>query len=99
MEILHAGQVPPILCSSLAVVRQAFGFSVYMQFLNYYERYLLHNFMGLNKYVSYSFSAVSAKLIAMIFEAPLTLLKTRVEKLSQATLMDEIRVILNNPIK
>ena len=52
--------------SSLAVIRQAFGFTVYMQLLTYYEKYLITNFAGLNKYVNYSVSAVCAKLIAIV---------------------------------
>ena len=53
----------------------------------------------MNKYVNYSLSAVFAKLIAMIFEAPLTLLKTRMEKLSHYTIMDEIKIIMKSPLK
>jgi predicted thioredoxin/glutaredoxin len=67
--------------------------------LKHYESHLSTTFPKINKYVNYSISAVSAKLVAMIFEAPLTLLKTRVERISSKSVMEEAKIILRNPMK
>ena len=67
--------------------------------LKHYEYYFLTTFPKINKYVNYSVSAVSAKLVAMIFEAPLTLLKTRVERISSKNIMEEFNMILKNPMR
>jgi hypothetical protein len=50
---------------SLAVLRQAYGFTAYIQLLDYFEKYLNKAFYSLNKYVGYSLSSVAAKTIAM----------------------------------
>jgi hypothetical protein len=78
LEAVYARQVPLLLCSSLAVVRQAYGFTTYTQLLAYFENWISKSNKKINKFLNYSVSAVSAKLLAMIFEAPLTLIKTRV---------------------
>lgn len=79
MEGLYARQVIPLLFSSIAVTRQAYGFTLYTQLLTRLENKISKKFPSLNKIFNYSVSSVTAKLIAMIFESPLTLLKTRVE--------------------
>ena len=54
---------------------------------------------NINKYVNYSISAVTAKIIAMTIEAPITLIKTRVEKIGSSNIMEEFKYILSNPSK
>lgn len=78
----------PLLFSSLAAARQAFGFILYTQFLQRNEQFITQQFPHLNKYFNYSVSSVTAKLIAMVFEAPLTLLKTRVERISSRNILE-----------
>lgn len=53
----------------------------------------------MNKFFKYSMSAVFAKYIAMIFEAPLTLMKTRLEANPFSSFRKEVKVILENPVK
>lgn len=77
METVYERQVFLHLYSSVAVIRQAYGFTVYTQLLSYFENHIARTHR-INKFLNYSISAVTAKLMAMIFEAPLTLLKTRV---------------------
>jgi solute carrier family 25, member 38 len=81
------------------VLRQAYGFTVYTQLLKYLESQVAISFPGFNKYAKYSVSAVSAKLVAMVLEAPLTLLKTRVERLSNRTTSQEIKLIIQDPLR
>ena len=88
-----------MIFSSLAVIRQAYGFTLYTTMLKQYESHMLTTFPNINKYVNYSISAVSAKFVAMVFEAPLTLLKTKVERISSRNTMEELRTIFNNPMK
>ena len=65
--------------SSLAVVRQAYGFTIYTNLINVFNTKLETDAPLMNKFYKYSLSAVMAKYIAMIFESPLTLMKTRLE--------------------
>ena len=51
----------------------------------------------LGKYYKYSIAAVSGKSLAMLFEAPITLLKTRVEIVNAESMKLEIAKILLNP--
>lgn len=64
---------------SLAVVRQAYGFTLYTHLINVFNTKIETDLPLMNKFFKYSLSAVSAKYIAMVFEAPLTLMKTRLE--------------------
>ena len=98
VETVHARQVFLSLSSSVAVIRQAYGFTVYTQLLSYLENHIARTHR-INKFLNYSISAVSAKLMAMVFEAPLTLLKTRVELVSSRTLLEEFNIIANSPLR
>jgi hypothetical protein len=53
----------------------------------------------LHKFFNYSFSSVLAKFTAMIFEAPLTLLKTRVELMSSPSVLAEFKQIMVSPLR
>ena len=70
---------------TIAVVRQGYGFTIYTTMIDQ-----LNNSMGdlthINKYYRYSVAATIGKTIAMMFEAPLTLVKTRLELISSNTL-------------
>jgi hypothetical protein len=70
---------------TVAVVRQGYGFTIYTSAIDFLNR-SLENLEMLNKYYRYSISAGVGKSIAMMFEAPLTLLKTRIEVVSSTTL-------------
>lgn len=65
--------------SSLAVIRQAYGFTIYTNLIQIFNTKIETDVPFMNKFFKYSLSSVSAKFIAMIFEAPLTLMKTRLE--------------------
>ena len=62
---------------SLAVVRQAYGFTIYTNLIQVFNKKIENDAPLMNKYFKYSMSAVFAKYIAMVFESPLTLMKTR----------------------
>lgn len=62
---------------SLAVLRQGYGFTVYTSMLTNLNKEL-DQFNSINKYYRYSIAAFLSKAAAMVLEAPLTLLKTRV---------------------
>ena len=64
---------------SLAVTRQAYGFTIYTNLIQVFNTKIENDAPSINKFFKYSMSAVTAKYIAMIFEAPLTLMKTRLE--------------------
>lgn len=70
---------------TLAVIRQGYGFTIYTSIISYLNKEL-DNISSINKYYKYSISAFVGKMIAMFFEAPLTLLKTRVEVVSNTTI-------------
>ena len=53
----------------------------------------------MNKFFKYSMSAVFAKYIAMVFESPLTLMKTRLEANPLSSISQELKIILENPVK
>ena len=76
MEPVHARQVASHLLSTLAMVRQGFGFAIYTSLITEFNQLLQPHH---HKLITYSLSSISAKLIAMVLEAPLTLLKTRME--------------------
>ena len=52
--------------ASLAVVRQAYGFTIYILVLEKMQKALSTKVPELNKYFNYTFSSVSSKFIAMI---------------------------------
>jgi len=64
---------------SIAVIRQAYGFSIYTNLITLFNNKIESDVLVMNKFIKYSMSAVTAKYCAMIFEAPLTLVKTRLE--------------------
>lgn len=74
---------------TLAVVRQGFGFTIYTSMIDLLNKEL-DTFTSINKYYKYSISAFVGKLTAMFFESPLTLLKTRMEVVSDSTIKHEI---------
>jgi hypothetical protein len=81
---------------TLAVVRQGYGFTIYTTLIQHFNRQL--EVIGdINKYFKFSMSALTAKMIAMFFEAPLTLLKTRMELISSRSILQEAKNILSNP--
>ena len=53
--------------SSLAVIRQAFGFTIYTNLIQIFNTKIESDIPVINKFLKYSLSAVSAKYIAMIF--------------------------------
>jgi len=52
---------------SLAVVRQAYGFTIYTNLINQFNMKIENDAPYMNKFFKYSMSAVLAKYIAMIF--------------------------------
>jgi hypothetical protein len=78
MGSVHEREVVFGLSSSIAVTRQAYGFTLYTQLLTRLENKISRSYPELHKIFNYSFSSLLAKFTAMVFEAPLTLLKTRV---------------------
>jgi hypothetical protein len=82
---------------TVAVVRQGYGFTIYTSVIDLLNR-RFENLEMLNKYYRYSIAAGVGKSIAMMFEAPLTLLKTRIEVVSSATLKQELQTIMANPM-
>lgn len=66
---------------TLAVVRQGYGFTIYTSMISYLNN-KLDSISNINKYYKYSIAAFVGKITAMFFEAPLTLLKTRMEVVS-----------------
>lgn len=84
---------------SLAVVRQAYGFTIYTNLIQVFNAKIENDLPLINKFFKYSMSAVSAKYIAMIFEAPLTLMKTRLEANQSSSFSQELKVIMENPVK
>ena len=52
---------------SLAVVRQAYGFTIYTNLIEVFNQKITTDIPLMNKFIKYSLSAVSAKYIAMIF--------------------------------
>ena len=84
---------------SLAVVRQAYGFTIYTNLIQVFNTKIESDAPQLNKFLKYSMSAVFAKYIAMIFEAPLTLMKTRLEANLASCFRQELKIIMENPVK
>lgn len=82
--------------STLAVLRQGYGFTVYTTMLNEINR-TLESFSSINKYYRFSVAAFLSKATAMSFEAPLTLLKTRVEMLNSVSIKSELLEIFKKP--
>lgn len=81
---------------TLAVVRQGYGFTIYTSIISYLNKEL-ESISNINKYYRYSISAFVGKMIAMLFEAPLTLLKTRIQVVSNTTIRKQALEILKNP--
>lgn len=84
---------------SLAVLRQSYGFAIYTGMIQYLNSNIENNFPNVNKHVKYSVAAVTGKLTAMMFEAPLTLLKTRLEVISSTTFSQELKRFSKNPVE
>ena len=78
-NIVSKGWVGYMRGGSLAVLKQAYGFTIYVSLLDTLIKYVDASYPGLNKFFNFSITSVSSKFIAMFFEAPLTLLKTRRE--------------------
>lgn len=76
-KIISNGYMQYMRGGSLAVIRQGYGFTLYTSMIAYLNKQL-ETVQGFNKYYKYSVAACVAKWTAMLFEAPLTLLKTRV---------------------
>jgi len=53
--------------SSLAVIRQAFGFTIYNNLIQVFNTKIESDVPMVNKFLKYSLSSISAKYIAMIF--------------------------------
>lgn len=70
---------------TLAVIRQAYGFTIYTGIISFLNQ-KLDCYTNINKYYRYSIAALVGKMSAMVFEAPLTLLKTRMEVVSDSTI-------------
>lgn len=70
---------------SLAMIRQGYGFTIYTSLISEING-ALDQFSHINKYYRYSFAAFVSKWAAMTFEAPLTLLKTRMEVINSNSL-------------
>lgn len=71
--------------ATLAVIRQAYGFTIYTGVISFLNQKLDY-YTSINKYYRYSIAALVGKMSAMVFEAPLTLLKTRMEVVSDSTI-------------
>lgn len=84
-KIIKNGWMQYMRGGTLAVVRQGYGFTIYTSIISYLNKEL-EAIPNINKYYKYSISAFSGKMIAMFFEAPLTLLKTRMEVVSNSTI-------------
>lgn len=78
-NIVSKGWLGYMRGGSLAAFKQAYGFTIYTTLLDVLRKYADGNFPHLNKYLNYSVTSLSSKFIAMLFEAPITLLKTRLE--------------------
>ena len=86
-----------LLSRQLAVLRQSYGFAIYTSMIQQLNTILDGGFPNLNKYYKYSIAAVCGKFTAMLFEAPLTLLKTRLEVISSTTFREELSSFSKNP--
>jgi len=84
-KIIKNGWMQYMRGGTLAVVRQGYGFTIYTSIISYLNREL-DSIANINKYYKYSISAFTGKMIAMLFESPLTLLKTRMEVVSNSTI-------------
>lgn len=89
-KIISRGWKQYMRGGTLAVVRQGYGFTIYTSMISYMNREL-DAISSINKYYKYSISAFVGKLVAMFFESPLTLLKTRMEVVSNRTIGQEIQ--------
>ena len=81
---------------TIAVVRQGYGFTIYTTIIDQLNT-TLDGLTDFNKYYRYSIAAGVGKTAAMMFEAPLTLLKTRLELISSDSLGKEVSYIIKNP--
>ena len=95
-KIISNGWMQYMRGGSLAVLRQSYGFTIYTSMINYLNKEL-ENTLNINKYYKYSVAAFVGKWTAMLFEAPLTLLKTRVEVVSSNSIKHEVKEIMKNP--
>jgi hypothetical protein len=60
------------------MLRQGLGFMIYSNSIQFFNQ-LLSNHLNINRFIIYSISSVISKIIAMVLEAPLSMLKTRIE--------------------
>lgn len=95
-KIVMNGWLTYMKGGSLAVLRQGYGFTIYTSMLKGMNK-RLDQFSNVNKYYRYSIAAFVSKWAAMAFEAPLTLLKTRVEMLNSSSIRSELSEILKKP--
>ena len=89
-KIIARGWTQYMRGGTLAVVRQGYGFTIYTSIIRCLNKEL-DTITNINKYYKYSISAFVGKMIAMLFESPLTLLKTRMEVVSNSTIRQEIK--------
>lgn len=82
-KIIKGGWGQYMRGGTLAVVRQGYGFAIYTSMISQFNQYL-DEYTNLSKYYKYSIAAFFGKMTAMFFEAPLTLLKTRMEVVSSS---------------
>ena len=63
--------------SLVSAVRQGLGFMLYTQLITFFNSFDIHFLRNQNQYIIYSIQALFARIITIIFGAPLTLIKTR----------------------
>lgn len=95
-KIIRKGWKQYMRGGTLAVIRQGYGFTIYTSIISYLNKEL-DSLDSINKYYKYSIAAFVGKMTAMFFESPLTLLKTRMEVVSDSTIRHEIKEIMKNP--
>ena len=95
-QIISNGWAQYMRGGTIAVIRQGYGFTIYTTVIDVLGSYL-ESLTNVNKYYRYSIAALTGKSVAMLFEAPLTLIKTRLEVVSSNSLKKEVSEILKNP--
>lgn len=95
-KIIKNGWTQYMRGGTIAVVRQGYGFTIYTTIIDFLNS-SLSDLTHVNKYYRYSIAAGVGKTLAMMFEAPLTLLKTRLELISSDSLTKECLDIVKNP--
>ena len=95
-KIISNGWTQYMRGGTIAVIRQGYGFTVYTTIIDCLNQHL-ESLTNVNKYYRYSIAALTGKSVAMLFEAPLTLLKTRLEVVSSNSLKKEVSQLMKNP--